>query len=325
METSAVRTSRQPTSASPPPCYLFKFPNELLAETVSWLQHPIEILFLSETCKKLYNYLRDPTTSYVWRQVREDLIVIADHAIRTPSGPQMIEKLVSYNSPTSRLKALKVPGEDAMIYLKVVQCPIPAPFDGMTEYAYARMLFGLKRCDVCGTGYYGSPWSFSIAFSMCKVCRERTRPGNTLLLREARKVLADEMKGISIPADEFWPALWASVPREHPLYLAEEDEDEDDWGGWSIRFEPYTSSELWKSRIEELKQKVLSQDTKTFVEITLKRRAERLVAVHKHANVIKLWYRTYRIHEMEIRECIEERYVFHLSDDGSNILCFPYS
>ncbi|KIM22151.1 hypothetical protein M408DRAFT_293056 [Serendipita vermifera MAFF 305830] len=167
-----VRISRQPTPVPPPPCYLLKFPNELLAETISRLQHPNDVLSVSHTCKKLYEYLRDPTTSYVWRQVRENFVTIQEHIIGHQSGIEYIQthaRTSGYESPGSSLRTVKIP-DGPTIYLKVVDSPIPAPFDGMTEYAYARMLFGRKKCDICRKGYSGEPWSFSVLFSICSDC-----------------------------------------------------------------------------------------------------------------------------------------------------------
>lgn len=98
------------------------------------------------------------------------------------------------------------------------------------------------------------------------------------------------------------------MPLDHPFSMVadddEDDDDDDELGGWKSNFLPHTSHELWNSRIEEVKQTAISQTTNTFIETTLKRRAERVLVNQKHANAIQLWYRIYRTHLGEVHDCL---------------------
>ncbi|KIM22153.1 hypothetical protein M408DRAFT_333054 [Serendipita vermifera MAFF 305830] len=299
-----VRISRQPTPVPPPPCYLFKFPNELLAETISWLQHPDDILSFSHTCKKLYEYLRDPTTSYVWRHVRENFVAIKSHTINDRRRVDELDELDTLDEldESDELepynffeRIVHIPGDLGLLDIKMVDSPIPAPFDGMTEYAYARMLFGLKLCDICGSGYSGKPWSFSIRLSMCQVCRVKRKSLHVIEENNAKAKLHRQIRVRSELFENLWTMLWNSVPLQ----------SEEDWEDWPVPINPCTSSELWKSRIEELKQKRSQKDAKTF-EVTLKKRIERVFVNKQHIDHIQLWYQTYRHHIKETKACIED-------------------
>lgn len=168
---SVHRISRQPTPALPQLCHIFKFPDELLAETIAWLQYPEDILPLAYTCRKLRNFLLDPSSAYVWRKARERFVIIEEHTIGKPDSPNILAVMETWSSEAlgSELKTVILPGEHAKMFLKIVGCPIPTPVKGMCEYMFIRMLFGPKTCRICGKDYTGRLRSFSLRFPVCSV------------------------------------------------------------------------------------------------------------------------------------------------------------
>jgi hypothetical protein len=143
----------------PAPCYIFKFPNELVAETISWLPHPVDILWLSFTCKRFHHLLIDSVASYIWKQARERFVMIQGYTVEKPGKSGLPENI----------EIVKVPGQEVEMHLTIANTPIPAPFEGQSEYALARMLFGWKRCQNCEKEYIGPLFSVLMRLALCPV------------------------------------------------------------------------------------------------------------------------------------------------------------
>lgn len=60
-----------PSEKTKPLCYFFYLPIELIAEVVSYLTSPAELLALTRTCKRLCNLLVNPNTKFMWKAARE--------------------------------------------------------------------------------------------------------------------------------------------------------------------------------------------------------------------------------------------------------------
>jgi hypothetical protein len=162
---TSIPRSRQATpnrlpQSLPSLCHLFKFPNELLAEAISWLPHPVNILWLSFTCRRFHNLLTDPASSYIWKRARERFITIKTCSLtQTATNP----------GPSEMTGIIEIPGQEVLLYFEFIATPIPPPFEGQSEYTFARMLFGWKRCQRCEKGYIGKPYSVLMRMALCPV------------------------------------------------------------------------------------------------------------------------------------------------------------
>jgi hypothetical protein len=161
MPTSQQLTPNPHKQPLPAPCYIFKFPNELVAETISWLPHPVDILGLSFTCKRFHNLLVDPAASYIWKNARERFVMIQSFIVFDKSAP------ANYGPEDTEI--IKISDRGSEIHLRLSRTPIPPPLENQAEYDFAKMLFGWKMCQRCQKGYIGKLFNVLMRFALCPV------------------------------------------------------------------------------------------------------------------------------------------------------------
>ncbi|KIM22134.1 hypothetical protein M408DRAFT_28944, partial [Serendipita vermifera MAFF 305830] len=279
-----------------PSCYIFALPNELIVETISWLAHPAHVLSLSYTCKKFHNFLVDPGSAYIWRRVRERFAAIRRVATLSDGGVDPFGHIPK----TCWLDMIELPSSKSLMQLLFEAVPILAPFEGQSEYALARMLFGLKTCTECGKGYHGKPRSFSLPLPFCPECNKKhpsSYSGKHYIqkgdaLKDFKKRILSSYPAVGVDA---FAILWGTFPMILSQIL-------------------YTGSEIttlrapWNRLLAEFVDIVKTGSTPAiteFLKVKMKKLKEKMETVVKHASRLQDWYTVYTHHLQLLGECIK--------------------
>ncbi|KIM24213.1 hypothetical protein M408DRAFT_27191 [Serendipita vermifera MAFF 305830] len=168
------------------------------------------------TCptREFYNFLVDPSLTYIWKRVREGFVVVKRAVILSDGKPDLSE-------PISPMEIINLPGSKCIMQVSLEKAPIPDPFSGQSEYAMARMLFGRKTCLECGEEYSGKPRSFPLPLPFCPECTqskdgifdEKHYVQKTDALKEFQEHILISHPGVDKDALDL---LWRALPKARP-------------------------------------------------------------------------------------------------------------
>lgn len=151
-----------------PQCPLFKLPNELIANVLSWTAQPLDILSLSLTCKSMHKILTHPSASFMWKHSREKFTMIT----RVSSEP-ITEELSLPESPFPL-----PPGRGTHVRVAIWSpVPVPKPCtteecggnSAQTEAQLAQFLIGTRACALCSIMVNNPPYSVNLKLVLCQV------------------------------------------------------------------------------------------------------------------------------------------------------------
>ncbi|KIM22133.1 hypothetical protein M408DRAFT_28943 [Serendipita vermifera MAFF 305830] len=278
-----------------PSCYIVALPNEILAETISWLPHPAHVLSLSYTCKRFHDLLVDPGSAYIWRRVRERFAALKRVATLSDGGPDPFRQI----SSTGWVDMIELPSSKSLIQLLFEAVPIPGPFDDQSEYALAQMIFGSKKCSECGKRYHGKPREFAMPLPFCPECTQK-KPSSSSgkhyiqkgdALKDFKKHVLSSYPAVGVDA---FAILWEKLPRimSHNLPGKPENMLRVPWNRLLAEFVDVVKAgstsaitEFWKVKITKLREKT------------------RLLI--KHSSRLNEWYAVYTYHLQLLGDCVK--------------------